>query len=114
MYVSRDLVYGLISWWVSQKPASTTASTCKCIIPAIDQPILFQIVFNLDVYCSEPSMVVTSNHLVLDPQYPGVHPVGYHQGREGGPAPIVIVKLRQGQELKLRAIARKVAWWWLQ
>lgn len=69
-----------------------------------------QIVFNLDVYCSEPSMVVTSNHLVLDPNYPSVHPVGYHKDREGGPSPIVIVKLRQGQELKLRAIARKVLW----
>lgn len=69
--------------------------------------------FTLDVKCtSDHTLDVTSNDFVLDPAYPDIGPVGHPQmlpdyssgGDEKG---ILIVKMRKGQELKLRAIARK-------
>jgi hypothetical protein len=41
----------------------------------------------------------------MDPNYPEVVPVGYESPND---KPILIVKIRKNQELKLRCIARKV------
>lgn len=75
--------------------------------------------FRLDVACtSADATEVTTNDLVLDPNFPQVRPVGYNPAGGGGDAPggppgaqhqrgILLVKLRRGQALKLRAIARR-------
>jgi DNA-directed RNA polymerase II subunit RPB3 len=59
-------------------------------------------------------LYVTSNDLVIDPRYPQVQPVkynpelrGYDNEIFGDRAPVVICKLKYGQELKLRAYATK-------
>ncbi|KAH7444513.1 hypothetical protein KP509_02G080600 [Ceratopteris richardii] len=72
--------------------------------------------FTLNVKCtSDQTLDVTSHDLVpSDQQYP-VYPVGFMERAEYGgyeedppeQRGILIVKLRRGQELKLRAIARK-------
>lgn len=95
-------------------------SAVAAVPPCSTTPALphLQVTFHLDISCQEASMVVTSNHLILDPLYPAVQPVGYHSARDNeydvdtASRPVVIVKLRKGQELKLRAIARKV-WVWV-
>jgi len=70
-----------------------------------DEHDLSDIVFTLDVKCtSDNTIYVTSDDLILDPNYPEVKPVNYRDGNE---KPIVIVKMRKGQELRLKAIARK-------
>jgi DNA-directed RNA polymerase II subunit RPB3 len=65
---------------------------------------LTEVTFNLSVKCtSDETMYVTSNDLQLDPMNPDIRPVGYGDDSEA----IIIVKMRKGQELTLRAIARK-------
>jgi DNA-directed RNA polymerase II subunit RPB3 len=49
---------------------------------------------------------VTTNDIALDRAHPDVKPVGY--APSGGAKGILLAKLRAGQELRLRAIARKV------
>ena len=49
---------------------------------------------------------VTTNDIALDRSHPDVKPVGY--APSGGAKGILLAKLRAGQELRLRAIARKV------
>lgn len=62
----------------------------------------------------ESIQYVTSNDLVIDPRYPQVRPINYKpelRGNNnaiiGNDAPIVICKLKYGQEIKLRAYASK-------
>mmetsp|Transcript_34731 Transcript_34731/g.87890 ORF Transcript_34731/g.87890 Transcript_34731/m.87890 type:complete len:313 (-) Transcript_34731:540-1478(-) len=65
------------------------------------------IVFSLDVKCTTDStQYVTTDDLQIDHQFPDVAPIFYRDESQQE-KPIVIVKLRKGQELKLRAIARK-------
>ena len=70
---------------------------------------------HLDVACTtSDALDVTSNDLTLDGRGPEVRPVGYAGGGrdDDAPAPaqqrgILLVKLRRGQALRLRAIARR-------
>ncbi|CAK0785902.1 hypothetical protein CVIRNUC_009115 [Coccomyxa viridis] len=66
---------------------------------------------SLHVLCtSDDTQDVTSNDFILDHQHPEVYPVGYSDSRmqsEDAERPILIVKMRKNQELKLKAIARK-------
>jgi DNA-directed RNA polymerase II subunit RPB3 len=70
-----------------------------------DENDIYETCFTLDVTCQSDGVVdVTSNDLIaVDPEL-GVFPVG-----QGDPnvKPIVICKLRRGQQLKLLARARK-------
>lgn len=52
---------------------------------------------------------MTSDDLILDPRFPQVMPVGYSErdNRNRTERPVLLVKMRRGQELKLRCIARK-------
>jgi DNA-directed RNA polymerase II subunit RPB3 len=62
---------------------------------------------SLDVSCSgDGTLYVTSDDLHPDPDFPMVVPINYRL-RDSEEKPIVIVKMRRGQELKLRAVARK-------
>merc|ERR1711904_312778 len=72
--------------------------------------------FSMHVKCKTrgSTLYVTSNDLIVDPKYPQVRPIFYDPRlRENNEvltskqAPIVICKLRYGQELKLRAYATK-------
>jgi DNA-directed RNA polymerase II subunit RPB3 len=72
------------------------------------------VVFTLDVACSDrDALDVTSNDLVVsNGAWPGVRPVGYTGDADGPPPPdaprgILLVKLRRGQALRLKAIARR-------
>jgi hypothetical protein len=69
-----------------------------------------QVVFELDVKCtSDATMHVTDQDLRPVGNTHGIQPIG-HVGapmEPGTPQPIVIVKMRKGQELALRAVARK-------
>lgn len=65
------------------------------------------IVFSLDVKCTtDNTQYVTTDDLQIDHMFPDVAPIFYRDESQQE-KPIVIVKLRKGQELKLRAIARK-------
>lgn len=77
---------------------------------------LQEVHFSLHVKCtSDTTMDVTSNDLEpMDSQLNGIIPVNWRQDparngedKSGSKKPIVIVKMRKNQELKLRAIARK-------
>jgi DNA-directed RNA polymerase II subunit RPB3 len=77
----------------------------KSIYEDADDDDFLDVHFALDVRCtSDDTISVTSKDLQLDPQHPDIHPVGYHNPDDKG---ILLVKMRRGQELKLRAVARK-------
>lgn len=70
----------------------------------------------LDVKCTErdTTLYVTSNDLICDQRFPEVQPINYNPQLRGqnlelikGNMPIVICKLRYGQEIRLRARAMK-------
>lgn len=63
--------------------------------------------FTLDVRCtSDQTLYVTTDDLMLDPNFPEIKPVNYRD-ITAQDKPIVLVKIRKNQELKLRAVARK-------
>lgn len=65
------------------------------------------IVFSLDVKCTQDStQYITSDDLVLDPDFSTIMPTGYRTNQEES-KPVVLVKMRKNQELKFKAIARK-------
>ena len=62
----------------------------------------------LSVTCEEATRDVTSQDLIPDDDSTGIRPVaGAAEGEREARAPILIAKLRKGQELKLRAIAKR-------
>lgn len=64
--------------------------------------------FTLNVRCDgDSTLSVTSHDLQPDPSYPDVRPVILREKDCDVDKPIVLVKMRRGQELKLTAIARK-------
>lgn len=72
-----------------------------------DEDEITDVVLSLNVKCTaEGTQFITSNDLVLDHNHTSVKPINY-MGAPEDEKPIVIVKMRKGQELKLRAIARK-------
>eukprot|EP00889_Picochlorum_renovo_P004046 jgi/Picre1/31076/NNA_006431.t1 len=84
---------------------SVDVHNMKTIYEAGEDEEVQDVVMSLDIVCTtEDTLNVTSNDLILDPSYPRVAPIGYHDRDARG---ILIVKMRKGQELKLRAIARK-------
>lgn len=75
----------------------------KSIYEAAEDDDILEITFTLDVKCtSDDTLSVTSDDLQLDPRFHSVQPVGYKTSKG-----ILLVKMRKGQELKLKAIARK-------
>jgi DNA-directed RNA polymerase II subunit RPB3 len=83
---------------------------------SIEEDDIFELEFSLHVKCKirDTLRLVTSNDLVTDPRYPDIRPVFYNPQLNGNnevltseQAPIVICKLKYGQELKLRAYATK-------
>jgi DNA-directed RNA polymerase II subunit RPB3 len=82
----------------------------KTIYEAGEDEEVQDVVLTLDISCqTEDTMSVTSDDLILDPQYPRVAPIGYHDRHDSSREykGILIVKMRKGQELRLKAIARK-------
>ena len=62
----------------------------------------------LDVAAGGADVVdVTTNDIVLDASHPSVRPVGYSPTGGAAAKGILLAKLRRGQELRLRAVARK-------
>jgi DNA-directed RNA polymerase II subunit RPB3 len=77
---------------------------------ADDESDIIDVELSLEIKATtDDTISVTSDHMVLDPNHPEIAPVGYHQQDDPHRADkgILIVKMRKGQELKLRAIARK-------
>lgn len=74
-----------------------------------DEQELIEVELRLNIRCdSQGTQVVTTDDLELDAEYDGLRPINYRV--ESGPdadRPIVLVKMRKGQELRLRALARK-------
>lgn len=77
----------------------------KTIYEAGEDEDVQDVQFSLNVYCrDDETQNITSNDLKTDPMWPRCVPIDYqHRNKQG----ILIVKMRKGQELKLRAIARK-------
>lgn len=84
---------------------STDVHNMKTIYEAGEDEEVQDIEFSLNVSCrSEDTQNVTSDDLQTDPMWPRCVPIGYNQRDNKG---ILIVKMRKGQELRLKAIARK-------
>jgi len=74
---------------------------------AVNEGDLTDIVFTLDVKCTgDQTIHVTTDDLVLDPAHPEICPINYGGGLDSE-KPIILVKMRKNQELKIRALARK-------
>jgi DNA-directed RNA polymerase II subunit RPB3 len=85
---------------------STKANIMKRPFEATEDDDLVDITFTLDVKCTtDQTLSVTTNDLQLDPFHEDVKPVHYKSQTDE--KPIVLVKMRKNQELKLRAMARK-------
>merc|ERR1712039_279932 len=83
---------------------------------------IIELEFSIDVKCTdlEKTLYVTSNDINIDPKFPKVHPINYDPLLRGDALcyeksmafkmdklPVVLCKLRFGQELRLRAFAPK-------
>jgi len=82
----------------------------KSIYENADEHDILDITFTLDVKCTtDETLSVTSDDLWLDPDHPSVCPVGYSERADLSrqDKAILLVKMRRGQELKLKAVARK-------
>ncbi|KAK9822850.1 hypothetical protein WJX81_003391 [Elliptochloris bilobata] len=85
----------------------------KSVFEGADEEDFMEVELSLSVRCmSEGTLDVTSNDFLLDPLHPEVHPIGYVPpgqpvDRSRVEPGILIVKMRRGQELALRAVARK-------
>jgi DNA-directed RNA polymerase II subunit RPB3 len=68
---------------------------------------IIDVSMTLDVKCTQDTtLYITTDDLVLDANYPDVRPAHYRDAT-GAEKPIVLVKMRKNQELKLTAVARK-------
>ncbi|KAG1666243.1 hypothetical protein FOA52_011545 [Chlamydomonas sp. UWO 241] len=82
------------------------ARMCRPFEATSDTDII-DVSMTLDVKCTtETTLYITTDDLVLDANYPDVRPAHY-QDATGAEKPIVLVKMRKNQELKLTAVARK-------
>jgi DNA-directed RNA polymerase II subunit RPB3 len=82
----------------------------KSIYESTDDADIVDVDLSLHVKCtSDDTISVTSDDLILNEQFPSVMPVGYsdRNNRNRTDRPVLLVKMRRGQELKLRCIARK-------
>lgn len=77
---------------------------------------VLELVFSLHAKCENlhHTLYVTSNDLVIDPKHPEVKPINYNPQLRGktdlstlNQMPIVLCKLKYGQEIKLKAYATK-------
>jgi len=97
------------------KSGKLTSST-KSRYEHFDIDNILELNFSLNVRCldSEETIYVTSNDLHIDSKFPSIFPVDYNPklGRKNlltikNQIPIVICKLRSGQQLKLKAYATR-------
>mmetsp|Transcript_10179 Transcript_10179/g.17727 ORF Transcript_10179/g.17727 Transcript_10179/m.17727 type:complete len:312 (-) Transcript_10179:631-1566(-) len=73
-----------------------------------DEGEIQEVVLELNVKCTtDETLPVTTDDFILDGSMPDCRPVYYKLDPDSSDKPIVIVKMRKGQELKLKAIARK-------
>jgi DNA-directed RNA polymerase II subunit RPB3 len=85
----------------------------KSIYEAADDEDFTDVELRLDIKCtSDETLSVTSDDFILDPRHPDIRPVGYatfdqRDNPRRAEKGILLVKMRRGQELKLRAVARK-------
>lgn len=82
----------------------------KSIYEAEDDSDIVDVELGLHVKCTtDDTISVTSDDLILNGQYDTVMPVGYSERNNMNRTdrPVLLVKMRRGQELKLRCIARK-------
>lgn len=85
----------------------------KGIYEPSEEEDLFEVVFTLDIRCTtDDTLSVTSHDLMIEPDPrhgDEVYPVGWNRRYDNDPnnKGILIVKMRKGQELRLKAIARK-------
>jgi len=77
---------------------------------------ILELKLSLNVRCEDPeeTLYITSNDIIPDPEYPQVQPIDYKTKSSlkntnivNDQIPIVLCKLRHGQQLKLRAVATK-------
>lgn len=89
---------------------SNKVKDMKSIYEASGDDDLIDIELSLDIKCTQDdTLSITSDHFELDRNYPEVCPVGYSDQENPNRMDkgILIVKMRKGQELKLKALARK-------
>ena len=82
----------------------------KSVYEAGEDNDIVDIELDLHILCtSDDTISVTSDDIQLDPMYSKVKPVGHDKRDDPSRTDrgVLIVKMRKGQELKLRCIARK-------
>lgn len=85
---------------------SDVAHQMKRPFEITDDSDFTEVTLELNIKCTQDAtQYVTTDDLILDPYCPDIKPINYQN--HDAEKPIVIVKMRKGQELKLRAVARK-------